>query len=600
MKRQRGHSSGDDVAEGRESKKCVMRRAGGGHGEQRSGVVTVIRAAAAFKPRTPSDPDASSAAAAAATTSLSHLRSLAPKVLTSSASVSELIDYASKKFLSSPSHSCWDVECEMVVTILYMAVTFQRDFTTLAVKGIVAEFFERWLEDAKGLEFQDLVKLLKKEWMCTASSTLFLLYANLVPDDCDISVLKDSLSWSNCWLPEEIPPSWLLNATASTDLSAFSYLLLVSAIMRKGDHLHVDCEDTYVGSTIKFLSGVNLYKKGEFEGSIKCLQTISSEKCGADVQGWILWLTGLILFKVGKPHTALLKLQAAVDKCERCIPAIFNISRIFFSMDLGSAELETLSLLIVSLEEKDPYSPVNLQSSILALHHHSPDDLQCRVLYLLASRCLQMKMYAEAVRNFTLLLEKLENLHQTATSCSRSIFRPEDDIPELPSFVCIQVLAAVAHMGLDESENIAKLFSQFGQEDLGSASFYRSSCERRILCITAAVGTLLKVEALAKIGNVTEALQDCIRLEHETSWVRGTISNEWDTTLLLFKTLLYRTLSDLHGLKKNKQNQQHYKRLSAQCSNLLTNENIFPTWTNLSLSKKLVMDNIYFYMKEKI
>lgn len=74
------------------------------------------------------------------------------------------------------------------------------------------------------------------------------------------------------------------------------------------------------------------------------------------------------------------------------------------------------------------------------------------------------QMYAEAVMNFTLLLEKLENLHQISTSCSRTLFRPEDDVPELPAFVCILVLAAIAHMGLNESENAVKLFSQFGEE----------------------------------------------------------------------------------------------------------------------------------------
>lgn len=191
------------------------------------------------------------------------------------------------------------------------------------------------------------MKTLKKEWKCTALSTLFLLHANLFPDECDISVLKDSLTWNNGWLGDKTPPSWLLNATACTDLTAFSSLLLVSAVMLKGDHIHMGCEDSYVGSAFKFLRAVHLYKNGEFEGSINCLQSISSQKCGTDMQGWILWLTGVVLIRLEKPHTALLKLQAAVDKCEMCIPAVFNISQIFFRMDLGGAELETLSLLTV-------------------------------------------------------------------------------------------------------------------------------------------------------------------------------------------------------------------------------------------------------------
>ncbi|XP_042218636.1 uncharacterized protein LOC121863831 isoform X2 [Homarus americanus] len=450
MKRQRRES-------GQGSKKCVMRRAlDGCHGEQRSGVVTVVGAAAAFKPMASHSP----ATTHPTTTFLLHLRALAQDVLNSSKAITELIDYASKKFLTSLTQSAWEEECELIVTILYLTIAVSKQRNLLFVKGVLVEFFGRWIEDAGGLEFPDILKIVKCEWKCTAFSTLLLLHANLFPDECDLATLEESLTWKSGWFKKK-PPLWLLNSTACTDILKVNSLLMKSAMVLGGKVIDLESEDTYIGSTEKFLYANQLYKKGEFKASIECLHSISSQNCGADLQGWILWLTGLGLIKLGKSHTALLKLQAAVDKCQKCIPAIFNIAQIFSDMGLCTAELETLSLLKCSLEERDAFAPMNLQSSILELHHTPPSDLSLRTLCILASRCLQLKMYSEAIEKFTALLEKLEKHHEVMVTCSKTLLKSEDSVPELPAFECILVLAAVAHISNNESENALKVLSKF-------------------------------------------------------------------------------------------------------------------------------------------
>nr|XP_045593975.1 uncharacterized protein LOC123755402 isoform X2 [Procambarus clarkii] len=517
----------------------------------------------------------------------------------SNASIGELLALASAKFLIPPSNSSWDEECELIITVLYMTLSFPKQCNLLLIKGVLAEFYERWFEDF--VEFSSMLPMLKSEQKCSGLSTLFLLHANLLPTECDTAALKDSLGWTSNWF-NKTPPVWLLNASAcGDDLATLNSLLFVSAMMLKGDVNDMDFEDNYIGAAMKFLHAGQLYKNGDFEESLKCLQNIPLHKCGSDIQGWILWLMGLGLSKLEKPHTALLKLQAAVDKSEICIPAIFNIAQVFNTLDLYSAELETLSLLFASREVKSMCSAVNLQSSILALHHTPPADLHLRALFLLASRCFQLKMYTDARDKFNTLLEKLEALPRISAACSRTLLRPEDDIPELPAYECILILAAVAHMTCNECENALRILPMFGElTDLGDSNFYKSPNDVKISYITTAAGCLVRVEALSKIGENTDALKECIKIEQALSWVSGITDTRWDVSLLQIKTRLYQTLYSVHSSQQNQKSKVHYKRLTAQCLNLLRSETSSPGWPNVPMSKKLVMDNIYFYMKEKL
>ncbi|XP_053636835.2 uncharacterized protein [Cherax quadricarinatus] len=567
------------------------------HSEQRSGVVTATATAAAaaatFKPAAFLPPCRPAAAAAS-------LRRLAQHVLACEASITRLLDLGSTKFLSSPTCSSFDEECELVITILYMAMSFPGQCNLLLIKGVVADFFERWFEDGGSAEFSSLIHMLKCEWKCSAVSTLLLLRANLLPPGCDIVELRETLTWEKKWF-NTTTPVWLMDAAGCTeDVSALNGLLFYSAMMLGGDTVNVDFEGGYIGSTVKFLHGSQLYKKGNFEESLNCLHCIPQSECGADLQGWIFWLTGLCLLKLGKPHTALLKLQAAVDKSQKCVSAIYNIAQVFYSLDLCSAELETLSLLMASGEEEDSPSPLNLQASILALHH-TPVNLSLRAHYLLASRCLQLKMYKEAKDKFTLLLENLEGLCVPSSTRLRTLLRPEDEAPEVPTYECVSLLAAVTHMTCNESKNALRVLSKFKERNgLDDNNFYNSSCELKVSYITTAAACLVRTEALAKIGEVKDALKECIRLEQAMSWVSGAAQTEWDVCILVLKTRLYRTLWKLHHSEQNQQNELHYKRLTTQCLNLLGNQTSSPSWQDVSLSNKLAMDNIYFHMRENL
>lgn len=205
------------------------------------------------------------------------------------------------------------------------------------------------VEDGGRMEFVELMNLLKPEWKCGAAQVVFLLCANLMPDDWGQPVLKaDVTAWTCEWLPNTAPPPWLLDALGSSgDIKGFITLLRVSAALLQDMPIpQVEVDDSYLGTLTRFLCGVSQYQQGEYSTSMDTLQNVSFKACEGKVQAWVSHLAGLGLAKIGKPQAALIKLQNAVDRSPASIPALYNIAQVFHSLGQQRAELEVLDLLV--------------------------------------------------------------------------------------------------------------------------------------------------------------------------------------------------------------------------------------------------------------
>lgn len=221
--------------------------------------------------------------------------------------------------------------------------------TSLRLDSFVSLAFPAGVEDGGKMEFLELMSYLNLEWKCGAAQVLFLLCANLMPDDWGQPVLQAHVSgWACQWLPDMVPPAWLLDAIGSSgDLTDFITLLKVSASLLQGMPIpYIELEDSYLGALTRFLCGVSQYQQGEYSCSLDTLQKINYMACEGRIQAWVSHLGGLGLAKIEKPHTALVKLQDAVDRSPASIPALYNIAQVFHSLSQQRAELEVLDLLV--------------------------------------------------------------------------------------------------------------------------------------------------------------------------------------------------------------------------------------------------------------
>lgn len=199
------------------------------------------------------------------------------------------------------------------------------------------------------MEFAELTNFLRPDWKCGATKVLFLLCANLMPTDWGSSVLQADVSgWGSEWLPGTATPTWLLDAVGSTGyVSDFVTLLKVSAsLLQVVPVPKVELEHSYLGMLTRFLCAASQYRQCEYRCSLDTLLDINSVVCEERLQAWVSFLGGLCLAKIGKPHTALVKLQDAVDKSPASIAALFNIAQVFHSLGQLRAELEVLELLV--------------------------------------------------------------------------------------------------------------------------------------------------------------------------------------------------------------------------------------------------------------
>lgn len=212
------------------------------------------------------------------------------------------------------------------------------------------------MDDGK-VQFSELVNFLKLEWKCGATQVLFLLCANLMPEDWGQPVLQADVSaWTREWLPSMAPPPWLLSVLGSSeDLAEFVTLLRVSALLLQGASIsQTECasisqtegEVSYLGTLTRFLCAVSHYQQGDYRRSLDTLQDISSITCESEIQAWVLHLRALDLVHLGQPHLALLKFQVAAFSSPASLPALYNMARGFQNLGEPKIELQALNVLV--------------------------------------------------------------------------------------------------------------------------------------------------------------------------------------------------------------------------------------------------------------
>ncbi|KAK4310767.1 hypothetical protein Pmani_017692 [Petrolisthes manimaculis] len=194
----------------------------------------------------------------------------------------------------------------------------------------------------------------------------------------------------------------------------------------QGRDIGVHTNQSYVSCMSRFLEANTLYKAGQYGVCLSILTTLDTQHhhyAAPVLQGWVAWVSGLCLVRVGHPHTALVKLREAVNGCVSCVSAVYNISQIYQQRGNVNAELETLELItqaVTDNNKKKKSEGVMTLHEALLLHHHTPvTQLSQRAVCMLALRCLQSKMYVQAVQYFTQLLNQMENEITIITTTER-------------------------------------------------------------------------------------------------------------------------------------------------------------------------------------
>ncbi|XP_066983977.1 uncharacterized protein [Macrobrachium rosenbergii] len=517
-----------------------------------------------------------------------------------SALIPELLDCVIRKFLLAPTKESWGEECEAVLTLLYVGLHHPTTVTTQFAEEVASEFVGRWVADSGPGSLRDIAVLITERDKCSSFALLLLLIGNHLPEKVEKPHLEACISWSDDWSPDCRAPDWLFDAIGHNEnIDSLKRMLFTSYMVLKGQPWTLKVRDNYTGVLVQYLAACKLYRESDYGESLALLHEINLEECGTSLQGWVLWSTGLGLFKLGKSTTALVKLQEAIDKCNSSVPAIFNVSQVFRKIGISSAEVETLSLLAAIGQDWQPYESMNLQSAILHLHNPPPDNLSTIAHFILGARCFCLKMYEESCNSIAVLLQNLQDTPAVPTGYHRTLFCVEDDLPGLPDYGNIVVLQSLASFQRGNYEAIVTALDQPGENGEYS-SYYKDSSDKKMTHICAATFRFVKSEALMKLGKTEESLMECIRLEGDLSWVMGISTSAWEICILILKTLVYSLLSVLHEQKKNTKSHRHYKRLATQNMEVLPQSMDLPWWEELSMSDKLLMESIYCFLDDRL
>ncbi|XP_064111501.1 uncharacterized protein LOC135218993 [Macrobrachium nipponense] len=264
---------------------------------------------------------------------LTELRKCAFPALRDSALIAKLLDCVMRKFLLVPNKLSWGEECEAVLTLLYVCLHYPTTVTPQFAEEVASEFVGRWVADSGAGSLGDIAVLITERNKCSSFALLLLLIGNHVPEKVDKFHLEACISWSNDWSPGSRAPDWLIDALGHNEnIYSLKSMLFTSYMLLKGQPWTLEVRDNYTGVLVQYLAACKLYRESNYYESLSLLHEINLEECGTSLQGWVLWSTGLCLFKLGKSSTALVKLQEAIDKSNSSVPAIFMCRRWFRKM----------------------------------------------------------------------------------------------------------------------------------------------------------------------------------------------------------------------------------------------------------------------------
>lgn len=517
-----------------------------------------------------------------------------------SGSVDQLYEYIDIKFVSTqPSSETWAEECEALVAASFVSLLWEKSGIWLTrIKLLFQDFCERWHENGN---IEDLLTDCTDLQKSSLLGCLILVVDILECSNLNVKILNQCLTWPS----REIPPRWLSDVCGITQggYSDINILLYAVSSVLKGENLKFDYINSYTGSLLCLLTADHHYRKGHYNESLKALNNLTRDNQGDDLLGWIQWISGINLLHIGKHHSALLKLQTAIDSSDLCSRALFTVSQLFHSIDQKAAELETLSLLAVADHSVERHNH-NLQSCLLERLHPRNPEVNEVALFLLAARCLQQKMYKDASKKFNELLNKLKNPAISKRPC-QTLLRPQDDIPHMPEDLCLNILAGCAEF---KNGNYKEAILIIGNiTSIEKIKFFESGTKEKVLCFSAVCGHLVRIKSYMDMNHLKEALAACIELENMMTWTPGNVLTGWSQILLRSKCALYQTAAILHSNLQHDRNAVHYQRLSAQCNGAITaDKSKMPVkdligteeWMCLSLSHQIVIENHYDFFIE--
>ncbi|XP_064594489.1 Fanconi anemia group G protein-like isoform X2 [Liolophura sinensis] len=196
---------------------------------------------------------------------------------------------------------------------------------------------------------------------------------------------------------------------------ALVYILLASCYLSK-DKLE-NCREMIVKANVTkfkplsiYIKAWSLYKEQRATDGVTALQALtpadleSTEVC---LRARIHCLTGCFLSKLGKPHTAVHHLKAALEADFRYTVALYYIAEQYKQLCMESAELEALNLLITTLENSsgtpapcDVTLDQQVSSAVIRLLDLPYTVSVVQVQYLLAVRCLELHRYKAAYQRY--------------------------------------------------------------------------------------------------------------------------------------------------------------------------------------------------------
>ncbi|KAG0718287.1 hypothetical protein GWK47_052712 [Chionoecetes opilio] len=127
--------------------------------------------------------------------------------------------------------------------------------------------------------------------------------------------------------------------------------------------------------------------------------------------------------------------------------------------------------------------------------------------------------FVEAAENLETLLDREVRGSRSLVSTPRSLLRPEDTLPALPTQSVLLVLAAMAHASATCYKETLRILDGelmkevclFIPQAVDGSTFYHDHPEDRMRVVTSATGQVLRAKALKMLGQETESLKECIR-----------------------------------------------------------------------------------------
>lgn len=188
------------------------------------------------------------------------------------------------------------------------------------------------------------------------------------------------------------------------------------------DHLKSrECMERVVSPTYKpytkYLIASMNYSGGNYVDVLTTLCSLSEDISMTNrVKALHCHLFGMTLSKLDKHQCAIQKYKEALDEDFSFMLPLFMISIEYRSLNLTAAELESLNLLVTALGNSKKSKEHDRNLFTLLIEDTCGQLTLCQVMYFLASRCSQLKMYDDAAQRY---LDLLTYIHDN--SCSVQI-----------------------------------------------------------------------------------------------------------------------------------------------------------------------------------